>query len=135
MTGNAPVLPLNALVEAVAARRSPHTRVVLANGAFDLLHVGHVRYLAAAAAQGDLLVVAINTDASVREAKGPARPIIAQDQRAELVAALRCVDYVTLFDSPTVAPVIEALRPNLQAKGTDYTPESVAEAPLMRLSG
>jgi rfaE bifunctional protein nucleotidyltransferase chain/domain len=109
--------------------------LVLANGAFDLLHVGHVRYLQAARAQGGLLVVAVNSDASVRAAKGPGRPVIPGAERAELLAALGCVDFVTLFDEPTVSGIIAALRPDVHAKGTDYTAESVPEAKLVQALG
>lgn len=106
-------------------------RLVLANGAFDLLHVGHLRYLQAARAQGDVLVVAINSDASVRAAKGPNRPHIPEDERAELVAGLAAVDWVVLFDTATVVPVIEALQPDVHAKGTDYTEQTIPEAPVV----
>ena len=102
-------------------------RVALANGLFDLLHVGHVRYLEAAKREGDVLVVAINSDASARSLKGPGRPIVPESERAELVAALRCVDYVTIFDEPTVEPLIRALAPVVHCKGTDYTPDTVPE--------
>ncbi len=119
-------------IEAVAAHlqrcRAQGGRVVLCNGAFDLLHVGHVRYLQAARAHGDVLVVAVNSDASVRQAKGEDRPIVPQEERAELVAALAGVDWVVLFDEPTVARVIDKLRPEIHAKGTDYTAASVPEA-------
>src|ERR1043165_3793001 len=95
--------------------------VVLANGCFDILHVGHVRYLQAARQMGDVLVVAINTDRSVREIKGPGRPIQTEDERVKLVSALRCVDHVLVFDEPDVSRVLEVLRPGIHAKGTDYT--------------
>ncbi len=100
---------------------------MVANGAFDLLHVGHVRYLAAARATGDMLFVAVNSDASVRAIKGPARPVVPEDERVELLSHLDCVDWIVLFDEPTVAEVLRALRPHVHAKGTDYTPESVPE--------
>jgi D-glycero-beta-D-manno-heptose 1-phosphate adenylyltransferase len=101
--------------------------VVLGNGAFDLLHVGHARYLAAARELGDLLIVAVNSDASVRLSKGPGRPIVPEAERVELLSHLACVDWVVLFDEPTVAEVLRAIRPDIHAKGTDYTPESVPE--------
>ena len=107
--------------------RAAGRRVVVANGAFDLLHVGHVRYLAAARAAGDMLFVAVNSDASVRAIKGPQRPIVPEGERVELLAHLDCVDWIVLFDEPTVAEVLRALRPHVHAKGTDYTPESVPE--------
>jgi rfaE bifunctional protein nucleotidyltransferase chain/domain len=102
-------------------------RVVVANGAFDMLHVGHVRYLAAARAAGDVLFVAINSDLSVRTNKGPLRPIVPEGERAELLSHLDCVDWIVLFDEPTVAEVLRALRPHVHAKGTDYTLQTVPE--------
>jgi rfaE bifunctional protein nucleotidyltransferase chain/domain len=102
-------------------------RVVLANGCFDLLHVGHVRYLEDARSRGDVLVVALNTDESVRALKGLARPLIALAERAELVAALRCVDYVTSFAERDLEATLRALRPAVHAKGTDYTAQNVPE--------
>jgi rfaE bifunctional protein nucleotidyltransferase chain/domain len=102
-------------------------RIVLANGCFDLLHVGHVRYLGGARQQGDVLVVGVNSDASECQLKGEGRPILPQQARAELVAAVRAVDYVVLFDEPSVEALLAALRPDVHAKGTDYTPETVPE--------
>ena len=102
-------------------------RIVLANGCFDLLHVGHVRYLADARARGDTLIVALNTDASVRATKGAGRPLIPLAERAELLCALRDVDLVTAFDEPTLERTLRLLRPDVHAKGTDYTAESVPE--------
>ena len=135
MDARAPILPLPALLEALAPLRPGCGPLVLANGAFDLLHVGHVRYLQAARAQGALLVVAVNSDSSVRAAKGPGRPVIPGAERAELIAALRCVDFVTVFDDPTVSGIIATLKPDVHAKGTDYTAESVPEAGLVRSLG
>ncbi len=109
-----------------AARRSGK-RIALANGVFDLLHVGHVRYLEGARALGDLLVVAVNSDASTRRNKGPGRPIVSERERAEVVAALACVDHVVIFDEPDARAVIRLLRPDVHVKGTDYTPETVPE--------
>jgi rfaE bifunctional protein nucleotidyltransferase chain/domain len=111
----------------VEAARAAGRTIVLANGAFDLLHVGHVRYLEAAKALGEVLVVAVNSDASVRAAKGAGRPVVPQAERVELVAALRCVDHVLLFDEPDVRAVIRSLRPHVHAKGTDYTVQTVPE--------
>ena len=102
-------------------------RIVMANGVFDTLHVGHARYLAGAKAEGDLLVVAVNSDSSVRSLKGPGRPILDEQARAILVAALRVVDYVVIFSEPNVEKLLEALRPDVHAKGTDYTADSVPE--------
>ena len=107
--------------------RQEGKRIVLANGCFDTLHVGHVRYLAGAKQQGDLLIVGVNADASVRPLKGPGRPILDENARAMLVAALRVVDYVLVFPEPNVEKLLEELRPDVHAKGTDYTADSVPE--------
>ncbi|HEY7723856.1 MAG TPA: adenylyltransferase/cytidyltransferase family protein [Anaeromyxobacteraceae bacterium] len=118
--------------EATAAGRT----IALANGVFDLFHVGHLRYLAGARALADLLVVAVNDDASARTlGKGPGRPVVPEAERAEIVAGLACVDHVVLFGSPDVVPVIRALRPDVQVKGTDYTPETIPEAEEVRAYG
>lgn len=101
--------------------------VVLGNGAFDLLHVGHTRYLAAARRLGDVLVVAVNSDASVRRSKGPSRPVIPQVERVELLSHIDCVDWIVVFEEPTVGSVLRAIRPSIHAKGTDYTPDTVPE--------
>jgi rfaE bifunctional protein nucleotidyltransferase chain/domain len=114
------------LAELVSVDRAAGRTIAFANGCFDLLHVGHVRYLQAAAAEADRLVVAINDDAAAA-LKGPGRPILTALQRAELVAALRGVDYVTIFDEPTVAPLLTLLRPDVHCKGTDYTVATVPE--------
>jgi rfaE bifunctional protein nucleotidyltransferase chain/domain len=123
------------LIERAAAERRAGRTIAFANGCFDLLHVGHVRYLEAAAREADVLVVAINDDDSVRALKGEGRPILAAEHRAELVAALRCVDYVVIFPEPTVAPLLDALRPEVHCKGTDYTVESVPERETVRAYG
>ena len=129
------------LAQAVAAREAARVQgrlVAVANGAFDLLHVGHVRYLEGARAltRGGLLVAGVNTDQSVRASKGPKRPIVPERERAELVAALGCVDLVVLFDEPDALALLSALRPDLHVKGTDYTEESVPERDLVaRLGG
>ena len=114
------------LTEYVSADRRAGRSIAFANGCFDLLHVGHVRYLQAAAAEADRLIVAVNDDATAAT-KGPGRPILKAGDRAELVAALRGVDYVTIFHEPTVAPLLELLRPDVHCKGTDYTTETVPE--------
>ncbi len=116
-------------------RTHPRTRIVLANGCFDILHVGHVRYLEDARSRGDLLIVALNTDTSVRALKGPNRPRVTLEERAELVAALRCVDFVTSFDEPTVESTLRALRPDVHAKGSDYTVDTVPERAVDRELG
>jgi len=114
------------LFELVAADRRAGRTIAVANGCFDLLHVGHVRYLQAASLEADRLIVAVNDDAAAAT-KGPGRPILKAAERAELVAALRGVDYVTIFSEPTVAPLLELLRPDVHCKGTDYTVETVPE--------
>jgi rfaE bifunctional protein nucleotidyltransferase chain/domain len=111
----------------LAEAKSRGNRVVFANGCFDTLHVGHVRYLEGARREGDVLVVAVNSDASVCGLKGPGRPILAERARAELVAALRMVDYVVVFGEPNVEGLLEFLRPEVHAKGTDYSAETVPE--------
>jgi rfaE bifunctional protein nucleotidyltransferase chain/domain len=123
------------LVEEVRRAREAGRTVAFANGCFDLLHVGHVRYLDAAAQEADVLVVAINDDASVRALKGEGRPILAAEHRAELVAALRSVDFVVVFPEPTVGPLLEALHPDVHCKGTDYTAETVPERDVVRAYG
>jgi D-glycero-beta-D-manno-heptose 1-phosphate adenylyltransferase len=121
------VISREALATAVAADRAAGRTIAFANGCFDLLHVGHVRYVQAASHEADRLVVALNDDASVRTLKGEGRPILRAAERAELVAALRGVDYVTIFHEPTVAPLLLALQPDVHCKGTDYTVETVPE--------
>ena len=115
------------LREFLTAAKLRGQRVVLANGCFDTLHVGHVRYLAGAKEQGDILVVGVNADASMRPLKGPGRPILDENARALLVAGLRVVDYVLIFPEPNVEKLLEELRPDVHAKGTDYAPDTVPE--------
>jgi rfaE bifunctional protein nucleotidyltransferase chain/domain len=122
------------LSRAGGARRQGRT-IAVANGCFDLLHVGHIRYLNAAAQEADLLVVAINDDESVSALKGEGRPILTAADRAELVAALACVDYVIVFPEPTVGPLLEILRPDVHCKGTDYTLDTVPERDVVRAYG
>jgi len=121
------IVPREKLVALLAAPRQRGQRIVLANGVFDTLHVGHVRYLSAAKSEGEILVVAVNSDSSVRPLKGPGRPILDEQARALLVAALRDVDYVVIFPEPSVEKLLEELHPHVHAKGTDYTPDSVPE--------
>ena len=111
----------------LAERQRTGAKVVFANGCFDTLHVGHVRYLEGARQEGDILIVAVNSDSSVCDLKGPGRPILPESARADLVAALRVVDYVVLFGEPNVESLLEFLRPDVHAKGTDYTAETVPE--------
>ena len=121
------ILAREDLLAQLAAFRRQGKRIVLANGCFDTLHVGHVRYLSGAKHEGDVLVVAVNSDASAQRLKGPGRPILDQHARALLVAALRDVDYVVIFSEPNVETLLEQLRPDVHAKGTDYAPETVPE--------
>jgi rfaE bifunctional protein nucleotidyltransferase chain/domain len=118
---------LEELTESLKGRK-----VVLANGCFDILHVGHLRYLKGARALGDVLVVAINSDRSVRAIKDEGRPILDESERVALVSAIDCVDHVVLFDEPDVSRVLVTLRPAIHAKGTDYTEESVPERDIVR---
>jgi rfaE bifunctional protein nucleotidyltransferase chain/domain len=114
-------------LEIVREQRRSGRTIVFTNGAFDLLHVGHVRYLEAAKREGDFLVVAVNSDGSVRRAKGPGRPVMPESERAEIVAALECVDAVVLFDEDSPSALLAEVRPEVHAKGTDYTRETVPE--------
>jgi rfaE bifunctional protein nucleotidyltransferase chain/domain len=123
------------LVTRVAADRGQGLTHAFANGCFDLLHVGHIRYLQGAAEQADRLIVAVNDDESVRGLKGDSRPVLTAADRAELVAALRGVDYVVIFSEPTVAPLLELLRPDVHCKGTDYTVDTVPERETVRAYG
>jgi len=124
-----------ALANRLDAERAAGRTIVLANGCFDLLHVGHVRYLEAAKREGDVLVVAINTDESVRRNKGEGRPLVPQDERAEVLAALRCVDYVTAFGETTADELIRALRPQVHAKGTEWRADNVPELATVKAVG
>ena len=126
-TGSGKILARSALRERVEQWRRAGERIVLANGNFDLLHVGHVRYLKGAKALGGKLIVAINADESVRALKGEGRPVLPADERAEIVAALADVDVVVIFTELDVRALIREIRPDVQAKGTDYTEESVPE--------
>ena len=123
------------LARIVAARQAQGERIVFTNGVFDILHVGHLRYLQEARAQGDALIVAVNADSGVRKLKGQTRPIIGENERAELLDGLRCVDYVTLFDTPTPVPVIEKVRPAIYVKGGDYRAEDLPEAKVVLAYG
>ena len=121
------IVTLDVLGGMIDAARAYGRSIVLANGIFDLLHVGHVRYLEAAKREGHVLIVAINSDSSARQLKGPGRPVLDERARAELVAALDCVDSVVIFPELNVEHLLEFLRPDVHAKGTDYTPETVPE--------
>jgi rfaE bifunctional protein nucleotidyltransferase chain/domain len=121
------IVARDALREKLAEHKRRGRRIVFANGCFDTLHVGHIRYLEGARREGDVLVVGVNGDSSVCNLKGPGRPILDENARAQLVAALRCVDYVVLFAEPNVESLLKELRPNVHAKGTDYTADTVPE--------
>ena len=123
------------LVHRITSARASGARIVLANGCFDVLHVGHIRYLAGARELGDVLVVGINSDEQVAIQKGAGRPVLPANERAEIVAALESVTYVTIFDEPTVEQLLLALKPDVHAKGTDYTTESVPERDVVRSYG
>src|SRR5262249_43594384 len=123
------------LLERAHQAREQGQTIAMANGCFDLLHVGHVRYLEGAAAEADVLVVAVNDDETVRALKGAGRPILGAESRAELVAALRGVDFVVIFSEPTVGALLDELRPDVHCKGTDYTVDSVPERDIVRAYG
>ena len=124
------------LVKELAKRREHGSRIVFTNGCFDLLHVGHIRYLQAARRFGDLLVVGVNSDASVRTLdKGDRRPLVPEGQRAEVVAALACVDYVVLFDEPDPKSLIAAIQPDVLAKGGDWKPDEVIGRDIVERRG
>lgn len=129
------VLGRDELIKQVGAAREAGARIVLANGCFDVLHVGHVRYLAGARELGDVLVVGINSDEQVALQKGAGRPVLPASARAEIVAALESVTYVTIFAEPTVTELLLALKPDVHAKGTDYTTETVPERDVVRSYG
>ena len=131
----APLVDIEEAARQAAEWRGRGRRVVLANGCFDLVHVGHVRYLSAARGLGDALVVGLNSDASVRRLKGPGRPVMAADERAELIGALAAVDLVVVFDDDSAEALIARLRPDVHAKGTDYTEESVPERAAVLAAG
>ena len=131
----AAIVTLERLQEIVAADRAAGRTIALANGVFDLLHVGHIRYLEGAKAEADILIVAVNDDRSVRMLKGEGRPVMQEADRAELVGALRCVDYVVLFSGRTAGDLLLCLRPDVHCKGTDYTVETVPERPIVESYG
>lgn len=132
---NSKILDREELIDEVGRRRSQGESIILSNGCFDLFHVGHIRYLAGAKALGGTLVVAVNSDRQVRILKGDGRPFMPEGERAEIVAALECVDLVTIFDEPTVTETILAIRPDIHTKGTDYTVDNVPEREVVRSIG
>ena len=129
------VLSREELTKRVAAAKAEGARIVFANGCFDVLHVGHVRYLAGARELGDMLIVGINSDEQVAIQKGAGRPVLPAKERAEIVAALESVTYVTIFDEPTVEELLLTLKPDVHAKGTDYTTDTVPERDVVRSYG
>ena len=135
MTSAGKIVSLRSLQSKLAQSRAAGSTVALANGLFDILHVGHLHYLEAARGEANLLVVGVNSDRSARALKGPSRPIVPELERAELLAGLSCVDFVTIFEGPTAEQLLRAVRPDVHCKGTDYTPDSVPEAPVARELG
>jgi len=129
------ILERRDLLAVVEAAKRKGSRIVLANGCFDVLHVGHIRYLEAAKALGDLLIVGVNSDEQTRRLKGDGRPLVPQDQRAQIVSALEAVDFVTIFEEPTVKKLLLAIKPDVHAKGTDYTEDMVPERDVVRSFG
>ena len=132
---NPKIIPRGKLPSLVRSLRKQDKKIVFTNGCFDLLHVGHLRYLEKAKALGDLLVVGVNSDDSVREIKGPRRPLLPLRERMELLAGLSCVDYVTSFDEPTPLGLITLLKPDVLAKGGDWTPETTVGRETVEQSG
>lgn len=132
---NAPVLNERDLADAIARERAAGRTIAFANGCFDVLHVGHIRYLQGAANEADVLVVGINGDESVCELKGAGRPLMNEAERAEIIAAIRGVSYVTIFSERSPGRLIGDLKPDVHCKGTDYTPDSVPEADIVRSYG
>jgi len=129
------ILDRSEIGETLRTIRGQGLSLVLANGCFDLLHVGHLRYLQAAKELGDVLIVGLNSDRQARLLKGDGRPYVPENERAEIVAALACVEFVTIFDGPTVEELLRLIRPDVHAKGTDYTVESVPERAIMQELG
>ncbi len=132
MTTNAPIVEEAELTRIVEEERRAGRTIAFANGVFDILHVGHVRYLQGAAAVADRLIVAVNSDESVRELKGAGRPVTGERERAEIISAIRGISWVTIFREKSPARLLAVLRPDFQAKGTDYTPDTVPEASIVR---
>ena len=132
---NAPILDEGDLADALASERAAGRTIAFANGCFDVLHVGHIRYLQGAAREADVLVVGVNGDESVAELKGAGRPVMNEFERAEIIAAIRGVSYVTIFHERSPARLIGDLKPNVHCKGTDYTADSVPEAQVVTSYG
>jgi len=135
LQNNSRILNRDELIARIKEARAAGARIVLANGCFDVLHVGHLRYLAGARDLGDVLVVGVNSDEQVERLKGAGRPVMPAAERAEIVASLEPVTYVTIFDEPTVEQLLLTLKPDVHAKGTDYTEETVPERAVVRSYG
>jgi rfaE bifunctional protein nucleotidyltransferase chain/domain len=129
------LIELEELMDEVRALKRAGKRIVFTNGCFDLLHIGHVRYLESARAEGDILVVGVNSDRSVRQIKGPRRPVVPEGERSEVLAALECVDFVTIFDEPDPLAVIEALKPDVLVKGADWAEDAIVGKEVVERSG
>jgi len=129
------VLNLSDLMDRINEHKKNNQRIVFTNGCFDILHVGHVRYLSEAKFQGDILIVGLDSDTSVRKIKEEQRPIISQDQRAEVLASLRCVDYVTIFDDADPLPLISAIKPDVLVKGADWQEKDIIGADVVKKNG
>jgi D-beta-D-heptose 7-phosphate kinase/D-beta-D-heptose 1-phosphate adenosyltransferase len=129
------IMDPRALADRLKGLRSAGKRVVFTNGCFDILHIGHIRYLSAARSEGDLLVVGLNSDQSVRLIKGRRRPILAQDQRLEIIASLQVVDYVTIFDEPDPLKLIQLLKPTILVKGADWSEDEIIGADFVKSKG
>ena len=129
------IVKLKDLVQKISILRVSGRTIVFTNGCFDILHVGHVRYLAAARSEGDVLVVGLNSDESTRSIKQENRPIVSQDQRAEVLAGLECVDYITVFNEPDPLKLIQALKPDVLVKGADWKEEDIIGADVVKESG
>ena len=132
---NAPILTESELLDALAAERAAGKSIAFANGCFDVLHVGHIRYLQDASRVADVLVAGINGDASVRVLKGEGRPVMPENERAEIISAIRGISYVTIFHEDSPSRLLGVLRPDFQCKGTDYTADSVPEAEIVKAYG
>lgn len=131
----APILDRESLIDLIARKKNSDTKIILTNGCFDLIHAGHVRYLSGAKELGGFLVVGINSDRQVKSLKGNGRPYMPENERAEIIAAFKFVDAVTIFDEPNVEELIAAIRPDFHAKGTDYTEDTVPEREIVRKYG
>ena len=123
------------LAKKIAEHKAQNKRIVTTNGCFDILHIGHVRILNSAKALGDILVIGLNSDASVKKLKGPNRPLVTESERAEILANLQCVDYVTIFPEDTPIEFLKVVKPNIHVKGRDYKLDSLAEAPVVKSFG